>query len=166
MTAFDPIAAAVAYAELDTVELVNIAYLDPGFLPEAKDLAVRELNKRGVLGEKEELIKTVRREMDFRAQAATQQQYENLGEMERFKQKTREVMLISGLWVFALIAPWQLPWKVTSVNWIVLLLFGFWLFYVVAAFRKYKNTGRRILFYIVVAPMALFGASMLFKMAK
>lgn len=49
MTAFNSNEAAERFAQFDPVERANIAYLDPNYLPEAKELAERELGRRGAL---------------------------------------------------------------------------------------------------------------------
>ena len=63
MAGFDPIAAQPAYAEKDTDELIRIAFFEPDFLPDAIDLARRELSSRGITGNDHDQVKRVENEV-------------------------------------------------------------------------------------------------------
>lgn len=157
MTVFDPRAAAAAYAEEDTDELVNVAFLDPNFLPEAKELALRELNKRGALKNKAAAIDRARREMAYRAQAVEQAAYYSVEKAQRFDQKFREAGFIGALWVLAFFGPLIITRHGFRPDWMTLVILAFWLFFVIDAIRKYRKSGRRSsIVYVVVVPAALF----------
>lgn len=164
MSAFNASAAAERYAEMDEAELVNIAYLDSNYLPQAKELAVRELKKRGVTADKV-VLGQARREMQFRKDAVTQKGYESIDRMHAFNQKTREVMLLIGLWGFALFAPMTMEWNAASINWMALILMGAWAVSVVDAVRKYRSTGRKRLVYLVAVPAVLGSVGLLVRLA-
>jgi hypothetical protein len=161
MTVFDTHAAAERYAELDESDLLNIAYLDSNYLPQAKELAVRELKKRGIVADKE-LLGQARREMDFRKDAVAQRTDENHGKAEAFKQNVREVGLLTGLWGFSLFAPMTMKSNPPSIDWLALLLVGAWLMFVVDAMRKYRSTAGKRLVYLVAVPAVLCAIGLLF----
>ncbi len=68
MTAFDPSEAAKTYKELPAEELALIAFVDPDYLPEAKQLAIAELDRRGLAGSNRDLIARAHRELEVRKQ--------------------------------------------------------------------------------------------------
>lgn len=164
MTAFDPKAAATIYAGLDTSDLANIAYIDENYLPDAKELAVRELKNRGALTDKAALIEEARRELAFRREAAEQVGDGRHHQMARLREKTMAFMMVPGLWGFALIAPTAVAEDVTSMGWTGALLAGFWLFHVIRAVRSYTTDGRRLLVYIVVVPAILSVVGWIFRL--
>ena len=163
VAAFNSQAAAERYAQFDTVELANIAYLDPNYLPEAKKLAERELARRGALRNKASLLEQARQEMAYRASAMEQANYATLERGLRFKLAVWRGGMIACLWVFAFIAPLGLPWKFRSTDWVLLLPIGVWLFSVVDAARKYETSGRRSLVLLAYIPAALFFVSWLIR---
>ncbi len=157
MTVFDPRAAAVAYAEKDTDELVIIAFLDPNFLPEAKDLALRELNKRGALKNKAAAIDRARRQMAYSAQAVEQAAYYSAEKTQRFNEKFREAAFIGAIWVLAFVGPSIITHHGFRPDWSTLVILAFWLFFVIDAIRNCRKSGRRSsIVYVVVVPVALF----------
>lgn len=164
MTEFDPSAAAAAYAEKDTNELVNIAFLDPAFLPEAKDLALRELNKRGALQNKAAAINRARREMAYRAQAVEQTAYYGIEKAQLFNQKFREATFIGAIWALAFVGPSMIAHHGFRPNWLMLVILVPWLFLVANAIRNYRKFGRRSsIVYVVVVPVALFAVGSLIQ---
>lgn len=152
------------YAGFDTLDLANIAYLDPNYLPEAKELAKREFERRGALLNGTALLEKARQEMARRACLNEQATYASLERAESLKLAVYRGSLIGCLWTFALIAPLATPWKFGSTGWVPLAIAGIWLLAVVDAVRKYETTGRRRLVFVAYIPAVLFAVSWLIRM--
>src|SRR5262245_2082780 len=105
MTAFDPAEAEKAYAEMQLAELVCIAYLDDGYLPEARSIATRELDRRGVPPDRAALIEQTRRELEERKQAAAREPEAIYERSERFKNWIAIFTGLAALWVMSFVAP-------------------------------------------------------------
>lgn len=157
MTAFDPTEAAESYLTLDTEELVRIAYLEPDYLPEAKAIALRELDRRRIPRNNAELIDRVRADIAFRRDSAEMLMYDNFAKADRLERRIGAVILTGALWVFALIAPAYLrDVESLSIDWKVVTLSLIWLLAAIFATRK-RSRGEPLLFYVVVVvPAALF----------
>jgi hypothetical protein len=146
---------------------VNIAYLDPGYLPEAKEIAVRELDRRGVLGDMARLVDRARSEMEHRKHTTELATHENIDKLRRWEWKIGGAVLIVALWSFALIAPTMLEtWKFSSIDWKVLALFGLWAFFTIKAINNYRSGQRGQLYLIVLIPALLFLLSLIYRMAS
>jgi hypothetical protein len=100
--AFDPVAAAQTYAGMDTEELVRIAYLEPDYVAEAKALALRELDKRGVPADPKKLIRQVRDEIRDNAGAAHRLTAANIEQARKLEFRFVVGLLIFVLWLAAL----------------------------------------------------------------
>jgi hypothetical protein len=164
--AFDPVAAAQTYAGMDTEELVRIAYLEPDYVAEAKALALRELDKRGVPANRKELIRQVRDEIRDNAGAAQRMTAANLEQARRLELRLVAGMLIFVLWLAALFAPIVIKEARNSTDGAVFLLLGGWAIAVVYAIRKARRGKRRQLYLVVVIPALLFVAGVVIRMVK
>lgn len=154
--AFDPVTAAQTYAEMETEELVRIAYLEPNYVPEAKALAMRELDKRGVSEDREGLIRQVRDENKERAEALELHRYEKAARWEDLELRLLGGMLIGSLWLGALLAPSIYEdWSRSGSAAGFVLLAG-WAIAVVYAVRKLLRGLRRPFYLVVVIPGGLF----------
>ena len=111
---------------METEELVRIAYLEPDYVPEAKALAVRELDKRGVPENRDRLIRQVRDENRERARAAKRQSARNVEQARALEFRFGAGMLIGLLWFAALLAPSMLKDMSSSENGTGLFLLGIW----------------------------------------
>jgi hypothetical protein len=153
--AFDPGAAAQTYADMDTEELVRIAYLEPDYVSEAKALALRELDKRGVPRDRKKLIRQVRDEIRDRARASESSNAKNLEQFQALKFRIAAGSLIGGLWVAALFAPTVLKDLNKSSDGAGVVLLGVWAIAVVDAVRKARRGVRRQLYLVVIVPAIL-----------
>lgn len=154
--AFDPVAAAETYADMETEELVRIAYLEPDYLPEAKALAMQELDKRGVPANRESLIRQVRDERIERADALERRREEKSQHADLLQYRIVAGTLIGGLWFVALLAPSLLKEWTTSRNVAGLILLGGWAIAIVGAVRKWRRGSRRQFYLVVLTPGVLF----------
>jgi hypothetical protein len=153
--AFDPVAAAQTYAAMETEELVRIAYLEPDYVPEAKALALRELDKRGVPEDRKNLIRQVRGELRDRARALERQSAKNFHQGQVLQFRIAAGSLIGALWVAALFMPSMLKeWNV-SVDGAGFFFLGVWVIAVIDAIRKLRRGLRRQFYLIVVIPAVL-----------
>jgi hypothetical protein len=164
--AFDPVAAAQTYASMDTEELVRIAYLEPDYVAEAKALALRELDKRGVPANPKKLIRQVRDEIRDNAGAAHRLTAANIEQGRRLELRFVAGMLILVLWLAALFAPIVIKEARNSTDGAVFLLLGGWAIAVVVAVRKAWRGKRRQLYLVVVIPAVLLVAGIIFRMVK
>jgi hypothetical protein len=153
--AFDPVAAAQAYAAMETEELVRIAYLEPDYVPEAKALASRELDKRGVPKNRKSLIRQVRGEIRDRARASERQLDKNFDQVQSIKFRIAAGFLICGLWLVALFAPTTLKEWSSAADGAGLFLLGVWALAVIDAIRKLRRGLRRQFYLVVVIPAVL-----------
>jgi hypothetical protein len=153
--AFDPVAAAHAYAEMETEELIRIAYLEPDYVPEAKALVLRELDMRGIPENRKNLIRQVRDEIRDRARASERLTAKNLKQGQALKFRLAAGSLICALWFAALFAPWMLKKWSSSTDGAGLFLLGVWAIAVVDAIRKLRRGLRRQFHFVVVVPCAL-----------
>jgi hypothetical protein len=140
---------------METEELVRIAYLEPDYVPEAKALAVRELDKRGVPENRDRLIRQVRDENRERARAAKRQSARNVEQARALEFRFGAGMLIGLLWFAALLAPSMLKDMSSSENGTGLFLLGIWAIAVVDAVRKWRRGLRRQLYLVVLIPGVL-----------
>jgi hypothetical protein len=167
MTAFDPTEAAQAYADLETDELVRIAYLEPNYLPEAKAIAMRELSGRGVPENPSQLIEHVRLDCENRRHAEEMLTYHNMARMDRVKGQLHSVALIGATWIAALILPTTLTdWQTFSNDWKALALASVWVFFAIDAIRRKSRGAPRRFYLIVVIPLALFAVGLAFRMYR
>jgi hypothetical protein len=164
--AFDPVAAAQTYAGMDTEELVRIAYLEADYVPEAKALALRELDKRGVPANPKELIRQVRDEVRDRAGAAERMTAANIEQAHGLEFRLVVGLLILALWFAALFAPIVIKQARNSTDGAVFLLLGGWAIAVVYAVRKARRGKRRPLYLVVVIPAVLLVTGIIFRMVK
>jgi len=75
MVGFDATEVKKRYAAMSTEDLVSVAYIEEGYLPEAKAIALRELDKRGVPEGRDGLIARVRRESAERQEEIEQARF-------------------------------------------------------------------------------------------
>jgi len=164
MTAFDPSEAAGAYAELQITDLVAIAYLDEGYLPEAKGLAVRELEKRGVAQKKDELIVQARADLEERRRWVEDARYAASANHDRIRQKISVFALIAILWIFALLTPAFIADKRGSMDSVLILLGLGWAISVLVAIKRARDGNRRLIYQVLVVPvvLAIVGAAIRF----
>jgi hypothetical protein len=162
VTEFNSQSIAERYAQFDTLELANIAYLDPNYLPQAKELAERELERRGALLNKASLLEQARQEMRYREGMTEQATYASLERGERLKFAVWRGGSIACLWMFALIAPVAIPRTFGATDWVLLVPLGIWIFAIVDAVRKYETTGRRSLVFVAYVPAVLCAFGWLF----
>jgi hypothetical protein len=164
--AFDPVAAAKTYAGMDTEELVRIAYLEPDYVPEAKSLALRELDKRGIPGNRKNLIRQVRDEIRGRERASERLSAESFGQLQTLKFRIAAGSLICGLWFVALFAPAMVKEWSNTADGAGLLLLGVWAIAVVDAVGKARRGARRQLYLVVVVPAILLLVGVTIRLVK
>lgn len=164
--AFDPVAAAKTYAGMDTEELIRIAYLEPDYVPEAKALALRELDNRGIPGNRKNLIRQVRDEIRGRDRASERLSAKNFEQLQTLKFRIAAGSLICGLWLVALFAPAMVrEWSKTADGASFFLL-GVWAIAVVDAVRKARRGARHQLYLIVVIPAILLLVGVTIRLVK
>jgi hypothetical protein len=92
MAAFDSTETAQTYSNLEVEELVRIAYLDPNYLEEAKMLAWKELDRRGIPKERSSLIEQMRLHFDHVRESTEAADYESVARIERLLGATADVV--------------------------------------------------------------------------
>jgi hypothetical protein len=161
--AFDPVAAAQTYAAMETEELVRIAYLEPDYVPEAKALAVRELDKRGVAENRESLIRQVRDENMERAHAVEMHSARKFQQAHALELRLIAGMLIGFLWFAALLAPSIQKDLSRSGNGLWFVVLSVWAIAIVDGVRKWRRGLRRQLYLVAIIPGALFVVGVAFR---
>jgi hypothetical protein len=167
MIAFDPTEASKVCSELDIEEVVRIAYLEPDYLPEAKAIALRELDRRGIPRDRDDLINRVRANIDFTRQATEMMTYDNIAKAHRIEQRIAEVILIGALWIIALIGPITLrSWESLSIDWLRMTLFATWVGVAVYAVWKRRKGKHRLFNLVVIVPAALLLVGLAYRVSK
>lgn len=163
---FDPVAAAKAYAGMDTEELVRIAYLEPDYVPEAKALALRELDNRGIPGNRKNLIRQVRDEIRGRDRASERRSAKNFEQLQTLKFRIAAGSLICGLWFIALFAPAMIEEWSKTADGAGFFLLGVWAIAAIDAVRKARRGTRRQLYLVVVVPVILLLVGITIRLVK
>jgi hypothetical protein len=164
MTAFDRDEAAKTYKELPTEELAHIAYVDEAYLAEAKELAVAELDRRGLSGQKEALIAAAHREMETRRQLRE----DSDNAVHRPKSNTLwdeiiKVVFAVMIWVFAVNIPDEYIRGRGFFDQSRVLLLIVWAALVILAVVDAKHGKRRDLHLFLTVPAVLFVGSLAFR---
>jgi hypothetical protein len=152
---FDAETAAPMFAGMDSNDLIRIAFLDETYVSEAKELAKRELSKRGLADVSVETIEQVRKEFDARQAAKDEHDLRSLETEEgmrpwRISIRSRlapyrrslsiaSIALIGFCWLNSLV-PWRL-FALEARQWDGLgILFGLlWLMFVAPTRREFLN---------------------------
>ena len=151
---FDPNAAKPGFAQWDTNDLIRIAFLEPTYIDEAKELAKQELARRGLHEVDSQHIERVRIELEGREAALKQADLESSYNANRILDNLREGILVVALWGAALFAPDYLADLKVS-DWRIWFFGAIW---VVVAYRSIQDArqGKRWRLYaVVVVPLAL-----------
>jgi hypothetical protein len=161
---FDPQVAASRYAEMETDELVNIAFLDPNYLAEAKLLAKSELSRRGTTRIDDQFLNGVRSRIEEAKESRKQAEYDSLASMQRHTQKAREIFLIGALWVVAPLIPTFLSNDGHfEFDWMVAAMAAMWAIVSFFAVRNARSGRPRLLYLVVVIPASLLLLSIIFR---
>jgi hypothetical protein len=164
MTAFDLSEAAKTYEELPAEDLALIAFVDPDYLPEAKQLAITELNRRGLAGNMQDLVARAHREVEFRKQLHVDADAISHEKQDRLREMLATAVLIGIVWMFALVAPFVFSWQDLSFDWMAALLVIIWIAVVIDAIRKARRGDRLRLQLFLIWPGILLLISLACRM--
>jgi len=156
MVAFDRSDAEQIYRDLSPEELVVIASTDSGYLPEARNLAIAELERRGLGASRDELTARGRREIEYRQQRRDEAEMVAHERRNKARETLGDVFLIMMLWTFAAVAPFGDFGSGHSPGWMEVALAGVWVFFVIDAIRKAMRGDRLRLYLVVIGPICLF----------
>lgn len=154
---FDPNRAASNYAEMPTDDLVRIAFIDGGYLDEAKDLARAELSRRGVGSVTESDLARVERTVEERRIARLENDSAGLEKIERFNSSFATVAFIAGSWVLLPIIP-----HADFDLWVVAVLLGWGVFTLTAVADARKGEAEKFI-YGVLVPLGLLLISLMVR---
>ncbi|MEZ5459623.1 MAG: hypothetical protein R3E65_10080 [Steroidobacteraceae bacterium] len=154
---FDPSRAASNYAEMPTDDLVRIAFIDGGYLDEAKDLAKAELSRRGVGPVTKSDLARVERVFEERQIARLENDYAGLEKIERFKSSFATVAFIAGSWVLLPIIP-----HADFDLWAVAVLMGWGVFTLIAVADSRQGETEKLI-YGVLIPLGLLLISLMVR---
>jgi len=160
MASFDPIEGEKRCAELPLTELVRIAYLDDDYLPEAREIALRELDKREVPQGRDELISQVRRQLEklenARDEARSVADRVTRERMDRFQARIVVALLVLALWCVAFFAPLNYDRERYEFGGVDVALLAGWVFLVLVAIWKYRQGKPLWIYAVLVVPAGLF----------
>jgi hypothetical protein len=154
---FDPDRAASHYAEMATDDLVRIAFIDAGYLDEAKDLARAELSRRGVGPVTESDVARVERVFEERQIARLENDSAGLEKIESFNSSFATVVFIASSWVLLPIIP-----HADFDLWVVAFLLGWGVFTLTAVADARKGETEKLI-YGVLVPLGLLLISLMVR---
>lgn len=160
MTAFDQRDAEKDYREKSAEDLAHIAWVDPGFLPEAKQLAAAELDRRGLAGNRDDLIERAKRELLERQELRQDADLAVHQRSAQWSDRLGIAAMVVLVWMFALIAPFQDFRTGSSPDWVTVLLVIAWIGFAVDAVRRALHGERLRLYLFLVGPLVAMLASL------
>lgn len=164
MTSSVPGEAVKAYAALPVEQLVVIAYLDDDYLPEARELARTELDKRGLPADRQELIARVRHEQEQRKVDAESADRATPRRAEQVHERIALVVLVLLVWGAALVVPINWDGDRYEIGSMDMVLCAAWIFSVMMAIRKFRRGKSLMLYAVLVVPAFLFMIGVLWRL--
>lgn len=140
-----------------TDDLIHIAFIDAGYLDEAKHLARAELSRRGVGSVTTSDLARVERAFEERRIARLENDSAGLEKIERFNSSFATVAFIAGIWVLFPIIP-----HADFDLWVVAVLLG-WGVFALAAIADARKGETEKLIYGVLVPLGLLLISLMVR---